>query len=258
MSKNRTLLRFYIGVALTFTVVTLILPGCKASQKIEGGTAQHDTGGFVVTYVPPGGGTVVIKDDRETVATTQPSISVSGDKLQVSQQAGKGEGLLGGFTISAEDFKRTATPWVLIGVLLVLALGFYLTKQFIWCGLCVAAAVIGLIQPVILVWAVLLGVAILLYVNRRQLAQIIKGNQKALQSLDPESVKTLFASWSSAQDEKTKAVVKDLKQKMTEPIPDPVIINDPPADVTMGTASSESGGTVVTTAVVPDVNPADQ
>jgi hypothetical protein len=80
--NGRDLMRCLLYIAfliMVYALAAIFIGGCK-TQHVVGGTARHDSGAFAVVYTARDGGVVRVSDTRDSVATTQPSLTITGDK----------------------------------------------------------------------------------------------------------------------------------------------------------------------------------
>lgn len=217
-------------LAVMGLTLAAVLTGCTSS--VTGGQARHDTAsavlgghktetaGFLDIETFPDG-RMVIHDTRRTRATSQPS-TVNSESIATTQPSAtsnngaaprigaSSEGELGSF--SFDQVKRPpATSWPLIGLLLVVGVGFYLVRNWYGVALCGAGILLAFVYPVALVWIALAAVGWVLWSHRAALAQVVRGNDRALASLAPIDASLLKTHMASKQDTRVQRVVRAIK-----------------------------------------------
>ena len=207
------MIRFYVGIFCVFFGASLLFSGCKAPQKITGGSARHESGGFEISYAPPSGGKVTITDNREVIATTQPSVSINGDATNFKSITAP-EGEIGGFSFVTKNIPKSYTIWGLIGLLLLTAVGFYLVGNYVGAVASLACTVIAFIQPNILVFFAIAALAWLILTNWKRIKQFISGNKVALENMPPEVAEQAKVNMSTKQDEATQQLAKSVSASL--------------------------------------------
>jgi hypothetical protein len=202
----------WLRLILVIVAVALASAGCK-SQQVTGGTSKHDAGGFTFVYQPPNGGKATITDNRDSIATTQPSVTVKGDQTHVTTQT-VGDGQIGGVSFDTKDIQRSPTAWGLIGLLLAAGVGFYLLGNRAGMILCGAGVVLAFVYPAALVWIALAAVLWLIVSHRDTLFQIIDGTHNALGKLPHGDAATVKTELEKAQSPRVKRVVAEIKSKL--------------------------------------------
>jgi len=207
-------------LTLLILAVLFSLYGCQQPSKVTGGTARHDQGSFAVTYTPPGGGRVDITDSREVVATTQPSVTSTGDVTKIRTQSAE-EGGIGGVTFDGKIIQKTPTQWGFIIALAVIgAATGYLRYYYVAAG-CLAGIILAFFAPATLPFIAfgIIGLMVFLFLKSHKdaakvVTQLVAGNQNAVNVLPPSQAEAVKAEWDKSQDASVKQTVKDVKAEL--------------------------------------------
>lgn len=152
----------------------------------------------------------------DDTATTQPSITLTGDKTTLSTNNVK-EGELGGFHFQTQEVKTNPTAWGLIGILLAAGVAFYFLGNIPGMIVSGAGVVLAFVYPAALVWIALACVAWVIWAHRDTISQIVTGNQKALDSLPSTLATAAKGEMQKAQAPNVQAVVKAIRPKPASP-----------------------------------------
>lgn len=192
---------------LTLTIFLATLAAlCFGCSSIKGGEARHETHGLHVTMSPDG--TLTFDNDREAVATTQPSVSTTANTLP--QVEGATEGELGG--VKFTEMKRTVVAnWWGFLIFLGCAVVSYFIGRWVLVIASISLAVLSIFYPAAIqalaigTLAVVAVVTILHY--RKQIAQLVKGSELALNNLPKPMAEQAKVLMETKQDESTKKAV---------------------------------------------------
>lgn len=205
MERRQRLQNAIVGVLL----LTAIVAGC--ANKIQGGEARKEIAAFRATVQSPDGHVVKVSDDRDRVATTQPTVTTWGNVLPQIGEARLGD-------IGSVSIKQAAKNWPLalpVGLIFLAAAFVYwrLLGQPIVAVLCGAMAVLSFFAPTILIWGAVAVVAYVLLTQTNVIKRLVNSGREVLEMTPPDRVEPTKAAMSKAQDDRTRKVVRKVRGK---------------------------------------------
>lgn len=163
--------------------------GCRTI--VAGGTARHDVGAFHAE-VPTPSGIVHIYDDRDAVATTQPSIETNTG--QMPQLGAAKEGTIGSVSFQQVKARGMAGGFVLAALFAaVAAFAWFVLRRPLVAVVCLSLSVVALLFPIWLgIGAAVIAVGAVLYLTNGHFKRIVGSVTHAIDETLPPDVATQF------------------------------------------------------------------